>query len=351
MRYLGLERFSGLYLWAIFILTFGIWEPGLFLTSATLHSVASEQAVAAMLALAVLVPLVAGAYDLSVGSVINMSAITCVWLQTAEGWSMWASIGLAVGISALVGVVNAFIVVKLQVSSFIATLGMATIVAAVQTIVSGANQPLPPTASSWLNLTQRTFGGFQVIVWYLLILALVLWWFLEMTPGGRYMQATGGNIEAARLSGVATGFWTAIALVISAVISGAAGVLYASLSGPALSFGPGLLLPAFAAVFLGSTQLRPGRFNVWGTVLAVYVLATGVTGFEYVTGAQWLNDMFNGVALIVAVAFAGWRLRARVSSTRVRTALETEPDATEIVTDAADGSVDEDSPRPPRRRR
>jgi ribose transport system permease protein len=71
-----------------------------------------------------------------------------------------------------------------------------------------------------------------------------------------------------------------------------------------------MLLPAFAAAFLGSTQLKPGRFNVWGTLLAVYVLATGVKGLQLVTGVQWLNDMFNGVALVGAVGFAVWRQRA-----------------------------------------
>jgi len=79
---------------------------------------------------------------------------------------------------------------------------------------------------------------------------------------------------------------------------------YGSLSGPSLTFGQTLLLPAFAAAFLGSTQLKPGRFNIWGTVLAVYVLATGVQGLSFVTSAQWLSDMFNGVALIGAVWFA-----------------------------------------------
>jgi ribose transport system permease protein len=95
--------------------------------------------------------------------------------------------------------------------------------------------------------------------------------------------------------------------VASATIAGVAGIFYGSLSGPSLTFGQGLLLPAFAAVFLGSTQLKPGRCNVWGTLLAVYVLATGVQGLEFVTGVLWLNDMFNGVALIAAVAFAVWR--------------------------------------------
>jgi ribose transport system permease protein len=133
---------------------------------------------------------------------------------------------------------------------------------------------------------------------------------LAFTPVGRYMHATGGNAEAARLTGVRTGKWIWVALITSSTVSGLAGVLYASLAGPSLTYGPALLLPAFAAVFLGSTQFRPGRFNVWGTIVAVYVLAIGVQGLSYVTSVQWLNDMFNGVALIAAVAFAGWRQRA-----------------------------------------
>jgi len=129
--------------------------------------------------------------------------------------------------------------------------------------------------------------GYQIIVVYMLALALVLWWVMGRTPLGRYLHAIGGNREAARL----------------------AGVLYASFSGPALSYGNDFLLAGFAAVFLGSTQLKPGRFNVWGTVIAVYVLATGVKGVQLLTGVQWLNEMFNGATLIIAVAFAVWRQR------------------------------------------
>ena len=89
--------------------------------------------------------------------------------------------------------------------------------------------------------------------------------------------------NAARLSGVRVGKWTWLSLIIVSRASPAlAGVFYSSLSGPSLTFGSALLLPAFAAAFLGSTQLKPGRFNVWGTVLAVYVLATGVQGLQYV---------------------------------------------------------------------
>jgi ribose transport system permease protein len=309
----GFNRFSGLYLLGLFIIVFGIWTPHLFLSVATIHSVASEQAVTAMLAIAVLIPIVGGAYDLSVGATINLSTILCVWLQTVKGWSMWPAIAVAVAACVIVGAVNGFVVVRLRVNSFIATLGMASIITAVQEIVSGQNQPIPPTAMSWGNLTQLKVGGFQIIVLYLLVLAFIVWWALDHTPAGRYLYAIGGNPEAARLAGVDVGRYTWYSLIASATVCGIAGVFYGSQTGPSLTFGAGLLLPAFAAVFLGSTQVHPGRFNLWGTMLAVYVLAIGVKGLQLVTGVQWLNEMFNGVALVGAVSFAIWRQRVAQS--------------------------------------
>ncbi len=306
---LGFNSFSGLYLLAVFIVVFGIWTPHLFLTLATVQSVASQQPTTAMLAIAVLIPITAGAYDLSVGATINLSTIICVWLQTVRGWSMWPAIVVAVAACVVVGIVNGFVIVRLRVNSFIATLGMASIITAVQDIVSGQNQPNPPTTTSWTNLTQLNVAGFQIIVLYLLVLALIVWWALDHTPAGRYLYAIGGNPEASRLAGVAVGRYTWCAMIASATVAGIAGVFYASQTGPSLTFGAGLLLPAFAAVFLGSTQIKPGRFNLWGTMLAIYVLAVGVKGLQLITGEQWLAEMFNGVALVGAVSFALWRQR------------------------------------------
>lgn len=306
-RGLGLDRFSAIYLWAIFIIVFGIWTPQLFLTSSTVHVIASSQAITAMMALGLLVPLLAGAYDLSIGATANLTAVLVTVLQTDHGLSIPAAIAISLTAACLVGIVNGIIVVYLRVNSFIATLGMATIISAVETIVTNGTQPTPPGTTTFGSLTQTEVGGFQVLLVYLVVIALILWWVLEHTPAGRYLTAVGSNREAARLSGLRVDRWTQLSLLVSAAVCGLAGILYASNSGPSLTFGPALLLPAFAAVFLGSTQLKPGRFNVWGTLLAVYVLATGVQGLEYTTGVQWLSDMFNGVALIAAVSLAMWR--------------------------------------------
>jgi ribose transport system permease protein len=287
----------------------------------TVHSIASAQAIGAIMAIAVIVPLAAGVFDLSVGAVVNLSAVIVAVLQVQHHWGVWPSIAMAVGVSILIGVVNGFIVVKLRVGSFIATLGTAMI------IVSNQTQPLQPNSTLWANLTQYQVGGFQVVVFYLVAIALFFWWLLHHTPMGRRLYAVGGNREAALLSGIKVDKWTWLSLIISASLCGVAGVLYCSLSGPSLTFGAALLLPAYAAAFLGSTQIKPGRFNIWGTIIAVYVLALGIQGLQYVTGVQWLGDMFDGIALIVAVSFAS--LSPRLKARRVRPAEAGEKQAEE----------------------
>ena len=209
----GFDRFSGLYLLALFIIVFGIWVPDKFLTTATLHSIASEQAIVAMLGLAVLIPLSAGVFDLSIGAMINMSAIVVSLLQVKHGWPMVPSIIAAIIVTTFIGFVNGFLVVKLQISAFIATLGSATIIGAFQVIITNQSQPLPPTSTAWNNLTQQKIFGFQIVFLYLIVLALIAWWVMDHTPPGRYIYATGGNPEAARLSGVKVGMWVWLSFV------------------------------------------------------------------------------------------------------------------------------------------
>ncbi len=307
---LGFDKFSGLYLFAAFIVIFGVWSPDNFLTINTAHTIASQQAVAGMVALALLLPMVCGHFDLSIGAMANLGGMIAVIAQVEHGVAPLPAIGLAVVAGLIVGFVNGLIVIGLRVNSFIATLGMGSVLAAFQTIVTNSQVPVPPPSLFWTELTQTKVFGFQVVILYLIVLALIIWWVLAFTPAGRFMYATGDNPDAARLSGVRTDKWSWLTLIASAVLSSLAGVLYVSLTGPSLTFGATFLLPAFAAVFLGSTQLIPGKFNVWGTLIAIIVLATGVTGLQLVSEIQWVQDMFNGVALIVAVALSAQRQRS-----------------------------------------
>ena len=220
----GFDRFSGLYLWALFIVVFGLWVPDQFLTTSTLHSVAAQQAVTGMIAVAVLIPLAAGLYDLSVGATANVSGILTIVLMNNHHWAVAPAIVAGILIAVAIGLTNAFIVVKLGVNSFIATLGMGSILAALEVIISSNSQPIPPSSTAWNNLTQTTVGGFQIVVLYLIVLAFVLWWLTAHTPVGRYLYAIGGNTEAARLSGVRINRYTTFALVMSSTIAGFADI-------------------------------------------------------------------------------------------------------------------------------
>ena len=301
---LMLDRFSGLYLLVVFVVVFGALRPETFLSMDTVHLLASSQALNGLVAIAVLVPMICGQFDLSVGANANLVAMIAVQLQVVQGAPVAIAVATAVAVGVLVGVVNGFIVVKLGVSSFIATLGIGSVLAAFQTMVTDSQLPMVPESTWWSRITQQEVFGFQVVFAYLIVITALAWWVLECTPVGRYMMATGANPEAARLSGVRTDTWSWLSFVVAGGIAGLAGVLYVSLTGPSVSFGNSLVLPAFAAVFLGSTQLKPGRFNVLGTVLAIFVLATGVLGLQLLTSLSWINDLFNGAAVIVAVALA-----------------------------------------------
>ena len=156
-----------------------------------------------------------------------------------------------------------------------------------------------------------------VVTVYLAVVALLAWYVIEHTPAGRRMHATGASPDAARLAGVSTQRYTFAAFVASGVIASLAGLLLLGKIGQvAAAVGAPYLLPMFAACFLGTTQLKPGRFNVWGTVLALYLLAVGVTGLQLAGGSLWITDMFNGVALVVAVAVAVVLEKRRAASRR-----------------------------------
>ena len=307
-RSLGFERFSGLYLWAVLIVVFSLWQTQ-FRTLSTAHTVAGERSISAILGLAIIIPLACGAFDLSVGAVANFATINAVqFINHGISWPLAAL--LAVGISLLIGVVNGFFVVRLHVSSFITTLGIGSVITALQVVVTSNLQPETPRSSGWTDFTNHTVLGFQIVFAYMLVLAVILWWVLQHTPVGRYLYAIGSNPDAARLSGVAVNRFTWLSLIASATIAGIGGVMFGSLTGPSLTYGAGLLLPAFAAAFLGSTQIVPGRFNVWGTVMSIFVLATGVEGLQLAyPQAQWLDPLFSGAALVIAVAIAVGRQR------------------------------------------
>lgn len=310
-RIAGLGRFSGLLVWAVLIVLFSLWVPKTFLTSQNLEVIASTQAVTAMLAIGLTIPLAAGVFDLSCAAIMGFAVNLVAFLQV-HGWNALVATVVTILISAVFGAANGFVVVRLHVDSFIATLGMSSVLAALTYWITNGQQIYQGLSPRFLAFGSAKFLGITAPFWYMLILGAAVFVVLEFTPIGRYLYARGGNSEAARLAGLNTDRIAFGSLVTSGLIAGVTGVvLLTELGLASYDVGPPYLLAAFSAVFLGSTQIKTGRVNVIGTLIAIYLLATGIKGLQLAGAPIWVNDLFNGLALIVAVALATRTARRR----------------------------------------
>ena len=315
---LGIDRFSVLYLAGAFIVIFGIWKPDTFLSVASFKLILGENVAIGMLALAFLVPLATNSFDLSIGAMTSLSLVVVTWLSDDFHRSFNMPAGVAAIIAILVcmlfGVLSGFVVVKLRVNSFIATLGLGQIVSAVVLKISDNRQITGAYSKTYMRFGSFEVFGIPVLFVYLVIVAAILWFILEHTPVGRYLFATGGNIEAARLAGVRTDRMVWGSLIASATIAGITGVILSVKIGFfSTATGPGYLFPAIAAVFFGASQLSR-RPNVIGTLLALYALALGIKGLQLVvgTGSFWVEPLFQGSTLIIAVSLASQQAVARI---------------------------------------
>lgn len=292
---------------------FSLLLPQSFPTLLNLRSIIADKAVIAILALAAMVPMVTGKIDLTVGYGIVLWHILAISLQVWYGvpWPVAALIVLLLG--AATGFLNGLLVEVAQIDSFIATLGMGTILYAFAMWHSEGRQiigELPPGFFA-INST-RVFGLIPITGFYALGIALVLWFILEHLPVGRYFYAIGANPKAAALNGIPVRRYTVAAFVTSGTLTAAAGVvLAAKLRIGQASVGLEFLLPALVGAFLGSTTIKPGRVNVWGTLVGVIILAIGISGIQQLGGSFWVEPMFNGVTLLVAIGIAGYAQRKR----------------------------------------
>ena len=305
----GLQRFSAVYLWIVFLGLFGVLQFHLFLTVSTFQVVFSQSAVTAVLGLAFLVPLTTDAYDLSIGEMMSLTIVLMNWMTLHTRLPIGVIAALVVVTSALIGAVSGFVVVKLRVNSLIATLGMSEVLSSIQLYISQNHQESGSFSSVFVEVGNNKLFGIPYLDLYMIVIALILWFVLEQTPLGRRMFAVGGNREAARLAGISANRIIWGSLIASAAIASVAGVMYTAQVGAYTGdIGQGYLFPALAAVFFGASQLSQ-RPNVWGTLIAFFALAFGIQGLtlQFGAGAFWVSPLFQGVALIGAVAIASSR--------------------------------------------
>jgi ribose transport system permease protein len=301
----SIRNLGAVYVWIAVIVLFTLLEPNTFPTAQTTKAILNEYSITALAALSLVVPLAAGYYDLSIGATIGLAGLLVAYLLQHTSMSPVFAGLITLAMCAGIGLVNAFVVVALKVDSFIGTLGSGALIGSATLAISKEQPITGRVGGSYASIATHEIAGVQLPVLYMIVVMLLLGFWLERTRSGRHLYATGYAREASRLVGIGVNRLGVVSLVTSSVIAGFAGmVLAARVASASPEAGPSYLIPAFAGAFLGATQLRGGRFNPFGTVIAVLLLGTGTVGLLLVGGPTWTARLFEGTVLITAVALS-----------------------------------------------
>jgi ribose transport system permease protein len=310
------EKTGLLLLLGLVIVVFSVLSPtsGTFPTVANTNTILAGQAVVCIVALAILVPLVAGNFDISVGANVGISSIATAAALSDYKVSTVVAMMAGATVGTIVGLVNGVLVAYLDLNSIITTLATGTIITG---LVQWYTDGLPITADipiGFANFGSLKWHGIPRPAYLLVAVTLGAWYLLDHTPFGRYLSAIGVNRRAARLVGVGVRRTVMMSFVAGGFLAGVAGVLATSRSGggnPQL--GPSYLFPALAAVALGATVIKPGRYNVFGTIVGVFFVAVTVSGLTLAGVKDWVQPVFNGVALLIAISLASFVKRRRAA--------------------------------------
>jgi ribose transport system permease protein len=310
----------------LLIIIFSVLLPDTFFTWMNARLILSNQSGTALLALAAMIPMVAGKIDLSIGYGVVLWEVLTISLQTNYHLPWLLVMAILLFLGAVFGLINALLVEFARIDAFIATLGTGTVVYALALWHTNGQQVIGEVPDSFLQLANGSVFDIPLPAIYVLILSLFFWVILDYLPLGRCLYAVGANPEAARLNGIPNRLYIALAFVTSGVVTAFAGVVLASkLRIGQIGVGLDYLLPALVAAFLGSTTIKPGRVNVWGTIVAVIILAIGISGLQQLGGAFYVEPLFNGLCLLLAIGLAGFAGRRRVALRKKEELVQRDP--------------------------
>jgi ribose transport system permease protein len=297
-----------------FIVAFGILRPSTFLTIDNFQTVLVQQSVLAILSIAALLPLIIGEFDLSIGAVLGAGAILATGLTGLSGLPTPVAILLALAVTTGIGLVNGVLVARLGINAFVATLATGTLVGGLVLWYTNGQVIVQGIPKSLTALGGNGPWGIPLPIVYAAVVAIAVGYLLKFTPVGRYLYAIGGSKHAARLVGIPVTRLTLGVFVLTGFLAGLAGVLLAARLGSGNpTSGPAYLLPAFAACFLGATAIKPGTFNVTGTICAVLTIAIGTTGLELLGVPFYIEPIFSGLVLVAAAIATRYLRRERTS--------------------------------------
>ena len=307
------ERFALVLLLAAFVLVFALWKPDQFPTSANIQALLQSQAVNAVVALAVIVPLMTGRFDLSVGSTLTLTSLISAGFMSRHGVALFPAMGIGLGLGLVIGAINGFFVAYMGVSSLVVTLASATAMGGIITLYSSGEIISSGISHQLTKLGTEKIFGLPTLFILMLAIAVVVWYLLVLTPFGRRLTAIGSNESSALLVGIRVKRVIFLSFVASGFLGAVAGLLQIANQGSAnpTSGGLEIMLPALSGAFLGATVFTPGRYNVPGTLVGLFVVAVLVNGLALVGANPAITPIVNGVAVMAAVTLSTYLRRRR----------------------------------------
>ncbi|MEO6206179.1 MAG: ABC transporter permease [Mycobacteriales bacterium] len=303
-----MQRYSLVALLLASVVAYGTWSrtSEVFLQGAVFQNIASSQSVLAVLTLGLLIPMISGNLDLSIGSTAGLASIGTAGLYADTGAPLLVGVVFGVAIGAVVGLVNGLVVTRFGIDSFIVTLGTASLILGIVNWYSGGTSIIQGIPQEIITFGGGKELGIPNLVYVLAVVAVIVYYLLEQTPYGRNLHAIGSNKAASRLVGIRVERDTCLAFVLSGTFAGLAGVMVLAQQGAGNpQVGQSFTLTAIAAAFLGAASFKLGKLNVPGSLVAIFFLAVNITGLQFAGVEGWITDVFTGLSLVLAVAFAG----------------------------------------------
>jgi ribose transport system permease protein len=306
-----------LLLTVLLVVMFSVMMPRTFPTLLTVQSILSDKAIVAFLALAEMAVISCAQFDLSVGFNVSLLHSLAIGLIVNNGMPWPAVFVVILALGVFMGLVNGLLVRVAKIDSFIATLGVGTFNYGLAGWYTGGQQLIGNLPAGFTALDQIRVFGVPFSALLLLAIAVVMWIVFEFLPIGRYLYVIGANERTAELTGIRVNRYVIGTFMVSGLLTAVASLaLAARIQVGQSNVGQEFLLPAFVGALLGATTVKPGRVNVWGTLVAVLILAVGISGIEQLGGEFYVESLFNGGALVIAVGMAGWASRRRLRASR-----------------------------------
>lgn len=300
-RWSTIGQFGGLIIFLGMLGVFSLASPNVFPTFSNASNILDQAAILGILGAGITLVLVIGEFDLSFGATIGLTSACAALVSANLGWSIWLALPLAIMVGALVGVANGVAVAYGKAPAFIVTLAVGSVVGGLEQVLTG-DSPVNGLRDDFINLTGGKVFGLSSPTIISVGIVAVVWLALSFTTFGRSVEAAGQNRSAALLAGLPVQRRVVASFAVMGACAGLAGVIIASRAAQQFAgSGTSLLLPPYAAAFLGAAVVGHGRFGAWRTLFGVIFIGALSTGLTVVGAPPWLSVLLEGLVLLIAV--------------------------------------------------